>query len=60
MEATESLVLSQDEHDLLTEVLESEDGRLAIEIRHTDKRAYREELKHRLHLVEALLARLKN
>lgn len=60
MEATlESLSLTREEKDVVAEVLASEQVRLAVEIRHTDKRAYREELKHRINLVEALLARIK-
>lgn len=53
-----SFALSDDEREVVREVLESEDVRMAVEIRHTDKRAFREELKRRQHLVEEVLARL--
>lgn len=50
--------LSPQELDLLAEMLESELAKLAVEIRHTDKRTYREELKQRFEMVEDMLARI--
>jgi hypothetical protein len=49
------LHLAGDELTLLAELLESERNRLLIEIRHTDHRSYREELRHRLQLIERLI-----
>ena len=40
---------------VLRELLESERSRLLVEIRHTDHRSYRDELRHRLEVVERLL-----
>jgi len=56
--AAKALHFTEDELNLLTEVLECEKVKLAVEIRHTDKRLFREDLKHRLDLVETLLARM--
>jgi hypothetical protein len=47
--------LAGEELTVLNELLESERLRLMVEIRHTDHRAYREELRHRLDIVEHLL-----
>ena len=57
--AVESLHLNEKERELLGELLEGERQKLAVEVRHTDKRLFREGLKHRLDEVEALLSRLK-
>jgi hypothetical protein len=47
--------LAGEELTVLNELLESERLRLMVEIRHTDHRAYRDELRHRLDVVEHLL-----
>ena len=56
METATSLYfqLAGEELTLLNELLESERLRLMVEIRHTDHRAYRDELRHRLEIVEHL------
>ncbi len=51
------LSLSAEEFGILTELLESERAKLLVEIRHTDHRLFRDELRHRLDTVEAMLAR---
>jgi hypothetical protein len=43
---------------LLSELLESARARLLIEIRHTDHRAFRNELRHRLTGLERLIEKL--
>jgi len=50
-----SVRLAGEELALLGELLESERNRLLVEIRHTDHRSYRDELRHRLEIVEHLL-----
>jgi len=55
METQVSLHLAGEELTIVSELLESERSRLLVEIRHTDHRAYREELRHRLDVVERLL-----
>jgi len=52
---TVSFQLAGDELTILGELLESERSRLLVEIRHTDHRTYRDELRHRLEVVEHLL-----
>ena len=52
--ANEPLKLNAEELRILAELLESERTKLLIEIRHTNHRAFRDELRHRLDLVEAL------
>ena len=47
--------LPGEELAVLNELLESERSRLLVEIRHTDHRAFRDELRHRLEIVEQLL-----
>jgi hypothetical protein len=47
--------LAGEELTVLNELLESERLRLMVEIRHTDHRAFRDELRHRLEVVEHLL-----
>ena len=47
--------LAGEELTVLNELLESERLRLMVEIRHTDHRAYRDELRQRLDIVEHLL-----
>ena len=50
-----SFQLSGEQVTILDELLESERSRLLVEIRHTDHRSYRDELRHRLDTVEHLL-----
>lgn len=40
---------------VLTKLLEAEQSRLLVEIRHTDHRSFREELRRRLSIVERLI-----
>jgi hypothetical protein len=47
--------LAGEELTVLRELLESEQARLLVEIRHTDHRVYRNELRHRMDVVEHLL-----
>jgi len=47
--------MAGEELTVLNELLESERSRLLVEIRHTDHRAFREELRQRLQIVEHLL-----
>ena len=54
-----SIQLGAGERTILGELLESERNRLLVEIRHTDHRSYREELRRRLEIVEGLLQRCK-
>lgn len=51
------LELSSEELELLAELLQSEHAKLVIEIRHTDHRSYREQLRRRLAIVERLAER---
>lgn len=53
----EPLDLTSEEFAILAELLESECAKLPIEIRHTHHRSFRDELRHRLTLVERLLER---
>jgi hypothetical protein len=53
----EPLNLPDEELAVLSELLESSRARLLIEIRHTDHRAFRDGLRHRLTLVEDLIER---
>jgi hypothetical protein len=52
----ERLNLGSEQLAILTELLESERTKLLVEIRHTDHRSYRDQLRHRLELVEQLSA----
>ena len=47
--------LAGEELSILNELLESERLRLLVEIRHTDHRVFRDQLRRRLELVEHLL-----
>jgi hypothetical protein len=49
------LDLTSEEFAILAELLESERAKLLIEIRHTHHRSFRDELRHRLMLVEHLV-----
>jgi hypothetical protein len=51
--------LTEEELQILTELLESERVKLLVEIRHTDHRSYREELRRREELVEQLAERIR-
>jgi hypothetical protein len=53
------LKLGGEELEILDELLESERSRLLVEIRHTDHRRYRDQLRHRLDVVEHLLENCK-
>jgi hypothetical protein len=50
-----SFTLAGEELTVLNELLESERARLLVEIRHTDHRAYRDELRRRLTVLEHLI-----
>jgi len=54
----EPFKLNSDELALLAELLQSERTRLLIEIRHTSHRTFRDELRHRLTVVEGLAGTL--
>ena len=51
------LDLTSEELALLVELLESERTKLLVEIRHAHHRTFRDELRHRLSLVEELIQR---
>lgn len=53
------LDVSSEELEVLAELLESERAKLSIEIRHTDHRSYRVQLRERLAIVERLEERVK-
>ena len=55
----EPLSVNQEEFRILTELLESERAKLLVEIRHTDHRDFRNQLRQRLEVVETLAERLK-
>ena len=55
----ESLNLNSEERAIVAELLESERAKLLVEIRHTHHRAFRDELRHRLDLVENLVERCR-
>ena len=55
-----TLHVSGEELEILAELLESEHAKLLIEIRHTDHRAYRDELRRRLTFVEDLVERCRS
>jgi len=56
----EPLQLSGEEFAVLAELLESERTKLLVEIRHTDHRAFRNELRRRLALVESMVERCQS
>lgn len=51
-----SLNLTGEELTVLRQILKAEQARMLVEIRHTDHRAFRDELRRRLALVEHLIA----
>jgi hypothetical protein len=53
----ENLTVTPEELTVLASLLESERTELLVEIRHTDNRVFRDGLRRRLALVEALAAR---
>ena len=53
----EPLNLEGEELALLFEILESAHARLLVEIRHTDHRSFRDELRKRLAIIEQLIQR---
>lgn len=53
----EPLNLNGEEVAIIGELLESEQSKLLVEIRHTDHRVFREELRRRLAAVDRLLER---
>ena len=54
------LNLSAGELAILSELLEADRNRLLVEIRHTHHRAYRDELRARLTVVESLAERCRS
>jgi hypothetical protein len=50
-----SLNLAGEELAVLNELLETEQARLLVEIRHTDHRSFRDDLRRRLEIVEHLI-----
>ena len=59
MDATmhESLSLSGEELEMLAELLDSARNKLLVEIRRTDHREFRDELRHKLVVIEGILER---
>jgi hypothetical protein len=57
--AQEPFNLDAEELAIVSELLDAERNRLLVEIRHTDHRAYRDELRGRLALVERLAERCR-
>ena len=53
----EPLKITGEELAVLAELLETARAKLLVEIRHTDHRAFRDELRHRLTLLENLIER---
>ena len=53
------LNLNSEEVAILAELLESERAKLLVAIRHTHHRSFRDELRHRLTLVEELAKRFR-
>ena len=56
----ETLTVSMEELVVLAELSESARARLLVEIRHTDHRAFRDELRQRLTVVESLAERCQS
>ena len=54
-----SLSLSGEDLTVFSQLLEREQARLLVEIRHTDHRAFREELRRRLAAVERLMVQCR-
>ena len=56
---TEQLTLTGEQIAVLHQLLETEHAKLLIEIRHTDHRTYRDDLRRRLEMVEQLQAQVR-
>ena len=50
-----ALNLAGEELTVLSQILSAEQARLLVEIRHTDHRSFREELRRRLKIIERLI-----
>jgi hypothetical protein len=50
--------LDSQESILLAQILETELAKLAVEIRHTHNRLFRDDLKRRFEMIDAILARI--
>lgn len=50
-----SFNLAGEELTVMSQLLEAEQARLLVEIRHTDHRSFREELRRRLAIIEHLI-----
>jgi hypothetical protein len=48
---------NSEERALLAELIDAEQARVLVEVRHTDHRAYRDELRRRLDILERLKSR---
>lgn len=55
----EPISLKNEELSVLIELLESERAKLLVEIRHTDRRVFRDQLRQRLAVVEGLMERCR-
>lgn len=55
----EALNLTAEELSILTELIEDARTKLLVEIRHTDHRTFRDELRHRLAVLEGLAERVR-
>jgi hypothetical protein len=55
-----ALSLSSEEIEIISELLENGRDKLLVEIRRTDHRVFREELRHRLAVVENVLERTRS
>lgn len=53
------LALSNEELAILAELLDAERAKLLVEIRHTDHRSFRTQLRDRLAIIERLVERCK-
>ena len=56
---TEHLNLTSEQIAVLNQLLETEHAKLLIEIRHTDHRSYRDDLRRRLEMLEQLQAQVR-
>jgi hypothetical protein len=52
-------VLRPEERELMAELLEGERRKLLLEIRHTDARAFREQLGRRMDMVDHLMDKIR-
>ncbi len=58
-QTTTPFSLDSRESILLAQLLETELAKMAVEIRHTHNRLFRDDLKRRFEMIEALLARIR-